>query len=105
MSSLSKLFGGKKKDLAKVVDENQELGEVTVDCPAIIELKQDKELNKELNLKVDENFYNLEDIIKFFNFKNGKTVKGVVKIENDKIIIVFPEGKLELLSDLSVDWG
>ena len=42
MSSLSKLFGGRKKDLAKVVDENQELWEVTVDCPAIIELKQDR---------------------------------------------------------------
>ena len=103
--SLKELFGGKSKDIDKIIEESEPLGEVTVDCPAIIELKQDKELNKELNLKVDENFYNLEDIIKFFNFKNGKTVKGVVKIENDKIIIVFPEGKLELLSDLSVDWG
>ena len=103
--SLKELFGGKRKDIDKIIEESEPLGEVTVDCPAIIELQQDKELSKELNLKVDENFYNLEDIIKFFNFKNGKTVKGVVKIENDKIIIVFPEGKLELLSDLSVDWG
>ena len=103
--SLKELFGGKRKDLAKTIDEAEAGEDFTPDCPAIIELQQDKELSKELNLKVDENFYNLEDIIKFFNFKNGKTVKGVVKIENDKIIIVFPEGKLELLSDLSVDWG
>ena len=103
--SLKELFGGKRKDIDKIIEESEPLGEVTVDCPAIIELQQDKELSKELNLKVDENFYNLEDIIKFFNFKNGKTVKGVVEIENDKIIIVFPEGKQELLSDLSVDLG
>ena len=103
--SLKELFGGKRKNLAKTIDEADAGEDFTPDCPAIIELQQDKELSKELNLKVDENFYNLEDIIKFFNFKNGKTVKGVVKIENDKIIIVFPEGKLELLSDLSVDWG
>ena len=107
MSSLSKLFGGKKKDLAKVIDENQELGEVTVDCPAIIELKQDKELNKELNLKVDENYYTLDDLFTFLKLSKTKAneCKVRVKMENDSTVIInFHEGKLVLKSDFTFDW-
>ena len=107
MSSLSKLFGGKKKDLAKVVDENQELGEVTVDCPAIIELKQDRELNKELNLKVDENYYTLDDLFTFLKLSKTKIneCKVRVKMEADSTVIInFHEGKLVLKSDFTFDW-
>ena len=49
------MFGSKKKDFAKVIDESDALGEVTIDCPAVMELKQDNELNKELNLHMKYN--------------------------------------------------
>ena len=65
--SLTKLFGSKKKskDVAEVIDDCDALGEVTIDCPAVVELKQDNELNKELNLQIDDDFYSLDDLFRF----------------------------------------
>ena len=102
MSSLSKLFGGKKKDLAKVVDENQELGEVTVDCTAIIELKQDRELEKELNIQIDSDAYTLDDMLLALGLskdKNNKCNINIIKVNDSLIKIHFNSGKILLKSD------
>mgnify|MGYP003131799538 FL=1 len=102
MSSLSKLFGGKKKDLAKVVDENQELGEVTVDCPAIIELKQDRELEKELNIQIDSDAYTLDDMLLALGLskdKNNKCNINIIKVNDSLIKIHFNSGKILLKRD------
>ena len=105
--SIMNIFNTKKKDLAKVIDENQELGEVTIDCPAIIELKQDNELNKELNLKIDNDFYTLDDLFAFLNLSKTKITEckvKVKKIDDSTAHIIFNGGKLVLKSDFTFDW-
>ena len=110
MSSLSKLFGSKKKDLAKVIDENQELGDVTVDCPAIIELKQDKELEKELNIQIDSDVYTLDDMLLALGLskdKNNKCNINVIKVNDSLIELQFNGGKILLKRDgqnFTFDW-
>ena len=102
MSSLRKLFSGDKKDLDKVIDENQELGEVTVDCPAIIELKQDKELDKELNIQIDSDAYTLDDMLLALGLskdKNNKCNIDIIKVNDSLIKIHFNSGKILLKRD------
>jgi len=106
--SIMNIFNTKKKDLAKVIDENQELGEVTIDCPAIIELKQDKELNKELNIQIDSDYYKLDDLLLALNLSKTKISECKVKIKkiDDSVvhIILNSGGKIVLRSDFTFDW-
>lgn len=105
--SLMKMFGSKKKDFAKVIDESDALGEVTIDCPAVMELKQDNELNKELNLKIDDDFYTLDDLFLFLNLSKTKITEckvKVKKVDDSTAHIIFNGGKLVLKSDFTFDW-
>jgi|TARA_R100000781_G_scaffold113795_1_gene83079 hypothetical protein len=102
-----KMFGSKKKDFAKVIDESDALGEVTIDCPAVMELKQDNELNKELNLKIDDDFYTLDDLFLFLNLSKTKITEckvKVKKVDDSTAHIIFNGGKLVLKSDFTFDW-
>jgi len=105
--ALKNLFGSKRKDIEKIIDESEAGEDFSPDCPAIIELKQDKELNKELNLKVDENYYTLDDLFVFLKLSKTKVnaCKVKIKMENDSTVIInFHEGKLVLKSDFTFDW-
>ena len=105
--ALKNLFGSKRKDIEKIIDESGAGEDFSPDCPAIIELKQDKELNKELNLKVDENYYTLDDLLTFLKLSKTKITECKVKVkkENDSTVIInFHEGKLVLKSDFTFDW-
>ena len=99
--SLKELFGGKRKDLAKTIDEAEAGEDFTV------ELKQDKELNKELNIQMDTDYYNLNDFLKLFKLSDTKVTHCTVKIrkiDDSTVQIIFHEGKLLLKSDFTFDW-
>lgn len=105
--SLKELFGGKRKDLAKTIDEAEAGEDFTPDCPVIVELKQDKELNKELNIQMDTDYYNLNDFLKLFKLSDTKVTHCTVKIrkiDDSTVQIIFHEGKLLLKSDFTFDW-
>jgi len=108
--SIMNIFNTKKKDLTKIIDDNQELGEGTVDCPAIIELKQDKELNKELNVKVDSDTYTIDDLLLALGLskdKNNKCNINLIKINNCLVELQFNGGKILLKRDgqnFTFDW-
>ena len=104
--SLLKLFKRNKKFI-EVIDETETLGEVTVDCPAIVELKQDNELGKELNLQIDSDCYNLDDFLTFLKLSKTKATKCSVqikKVDDSTVKIIFSNGKLILKSDFTFDW-
>ena len=106
MSSLSKLFD-KKKEFIEVVEETEELGEITVDCPAIIELKQDKELDKELNIQINPDYYTLDDLLSFLKLSKKKITKcniSVKKVDESTLHLKFHEGTIILHSDFTFDW-
>ena len=105
--SLMKIFGSKRKDLAKTIDESEAGEDFTPDCPAIIELQQDKQLDKELNLQVDENYYTLDDFLTFLKLSKTKVTKcniAVKKIDDSTIHFIFNGGKVVLKSDFTYDW-
>ena len=105
--SLKTLFKGNNKNLAKVIDESEAGEDFSPDCPAIIELKQDKELNKELNIQIDPDYYTLDDLLGFLKLSKTKITECKVKVkkENDSTVIInFHEGKLVLKSDFTFDW-
>ena len=100
--SLKELFGGKRKDIDKIIEESEPLGEVTVDCPAIIELKQDKELDKELNIQIDSDAYTLDDMLLALGLskdKNNKCNINIIKVNDSLIKIHFNSGKILLKRD------
>ena len=105
--SLMKIFGSKRKDLAKTIDESEAGEDFTPDCPAIIELQQDKQLDKELNLQVDENYYTLNDLLTVLKLSKTKLTKCsivVKKIDDSVVHLIFNEGKVVLKSDFTFDW-
>ena len=105
--SLMKIFGSKRKDLAKTIDEAEAGEDFTPDCPAIIELQQDKQLDKELNLQVDENYYTLNDLLTVLKLSKTKLTKCsivVKKIDDSVVHLIFNEGKVVLKSDFTFDW-
>ena len=105
--SLMKIFGSKRKDLAKTIDESEAGEDFTPDCPAIIELQQDKQLGKELNLQTDENYYTLEDLLTILKLSKTKSTKCSIivnKIDDSTIHFIFNEGKVILKSDFTYDW-
>jgi hypothetical protein len=105
--SLMKIFGSKKKDFAKVIEETEASEDFTPDCPAILELKQDNELGKELNLQTDSDFYNLDDFLTFLKLSKTKVTKcsvQVKKVDDSVVKIIFNGGKLILKSDFTFDW-
>ena len=105
--SLLDVFTRKNKKFIEVVDEAEASEDFTPDCPAIIELKQDNQLDKELNLQVDENYYTLDDLLAFLKLSKTAVTKctiGVKKIDDSTIHIIFREGKLILKSDFTYDW-
>tara|TARA_R100001082_G_C4354824_1_gene156325 strand:- start:26 stop:355 length:330 start_codon:yes stop_codon:yes gene_type:complete len=107
MAELSKLFKGRQKDLAKIVEEDDAGTDFSPDCPAIIELKQDKELNKELNLQIDENCYTLDDLLNFLKLSKTKITECKVKVKkvDDSVLhLKFHEGTIILHSDFTFDW-
>ena len=72
-----------------------------------MELKQDNELNKELNLQIDDDFYSLDDLFRFLKLSKTKVTECKVRIKkvDDSIAhIVFSNGKLILKSDFTFDW-
>ena len=105
--SLMKIFGSKRKDLVKTIDESEAGEDFTPDCPAIIELQQDKQLDKELNLQVDENYYTLDDLLTVLKLSKTKLTKCsivVKKIDDSVVHLIFNEGKVVLKSDFTFDW-
>ena len=105
--SLMKIFGGKKKDFADIIEETEAAEGFTPVCPAIIELKQDIELGKELNLQIDSDCYNLDDFLTFLKLSKTKATKcsvQVKKVDDSVIKIIFNNGKLILKSDFTFDW-
>ena len=105
--SLLKLFSKKNKEFIKVIDEAEASEDFTPDCPVIIELKQDNELGKELNLQVDENYYTLDDFLTFLKLSKTKITKcniAVKKIDDSTIHFIFNGGKVILKSDFTYDW-
>ena len=105
--SLMKIFGSKRKDLAKTIDESEAGEDFTPDCPAIIELQQDKQLGRELNLQTDENYYTLEDLLTVLKLSKTKSTKCsivVKKIDDSVVHLIFNEGKIVLKSDFTFDW-
>jgi len=103
--SLFPIFGSKQKKFVEAVKETSE--DFTPDCPAIIELKQDKQLDKELNLQADENYYTLDDLLTFLKLSKTEITKCSVivkKIDDSTIHFIFKEGKIILKSDLTYDW-
>ena len=105
--SLMKIFGSKRKDLVKTIDESEAGEDFTPDCPAIIELQQDKQLDKELNLQVDENYYTLNDLLTVLKLSKTKLTKCsivVKKIDDSVVHLIFNEGKVVLKSDFTFDW-
>ena len=105
--SLMKIFGSKRKDLVKTIDESEAGEDFTPDCPAIIELQQDKQLDKELNLQIDENYYTLDDLLTVLKLSKTKLTKCsivVKKIDDSVVHLIFNEGKVVLKSDFTFDW-
>jgi hypothetical protein len=106
--ALKNLFGSRQKDIEKIAEESESLGEITVDCPAIIELKQDNELNKEINIQNDPEYYVRDDLLSFLKLSKTKITECKVKfkpVDNSKLHIVTPEGTIILhFTDLSFDW-
>ena len=105
--SLLKLFSRKNKEFIEVIDEAEAGEDFTPDCPAIIELQQDNELGKELNLQIDSDCYNLDDFLTLLKLSKTKATKcsvQVKKIDDSTVKIIFREGKLILKSDFTFDW-
>ena len=105
--SLMKIFGSKRKDLVKTIDESEAGEDFTPDCPAIIELQHDKQLDKELNLQIDENYYTLDDLLTVLKLSKTKLTKCsivVKKIDDSVVHLIFNEGKVVLKSDFTFDW-
>jgi|TARA_R100001530_G_scaffold7414_1_gene8125 hypothetical protein len=105
--SLLDVFTRKNKKFIEVVDEAEASEEFTPDCPAIIELKHDNELGKELNLQIDENYYTLDDLLTVLKLSKAKPTKcniTVNKIDDSTIHFIFNEGKVILKSDFTFDW-
>ena len=105
--SLLNLFNRKNKEFIEVIDEAEASEDFTPDCPVIIELKQDNELGKELNLQIDSDCYNLDDFLTFLKLSKTKATKCSVqikKVDDSTIKIIFREGKLILKSDFTFDW-
>ena len=103
--SLLTIFGSKQKKFVEAVKETSE--DFTPDCPAIIELQQDKQLDKELNLQADENYYTLDDLLTILKLSKAKPTKCniiVTKIDDSTIHFIFNEGKVILKSDFTYDW-
>ena len=94
-------------DIRAIMEEGLIAPKQALSNLSIIELKQDRELNKELNLKVDENYYTLDDLFTFLKLSKTKIneCKVRVKMEDDSTVIInFHEGKLVLKSDFTFDW-
>jgi len=105
--SLKTLFKGNNKNLAKVIDESEAGEDFSPDCPAIIELKQDKELNKELNIQIDPDYYTLDDLLSFLKLSKKKITKcniSVKKVDESALHLKFHEGTIILHSDFTFDW-
>ena len=103
--SLFPIFGSKQKKFVEAVKETSE--DFTPDCPAIIELQQDKQLDKELNLQVAENYYTLDDLLTVLKLSKTKSTKCSIivnKIDDSTIHFIFNEGKVILKSDFTFDW-
>ena len=105
--SLLKLFSRKNKEFIEAIDEAEAGEDFTPNCPVIIELKQDNELGKELNLQIDSDCYNLDDFLTLLKLSKTKATKcsvQVKKIDDSTVKIIFREGKLILKSDFTFDW-
>ena len=105
--SLLNLFNRKNKKFIEVIDEAEAAEDFTPDCPAILELKQDNELGKELNLQIDENYYTLADLLTVLKLSKTKSTKCSIivnKIDDSTIHFIFNEGKVILKSDFTFDW-
>ena len=108
--SLMKIFGSKRKDLVKTIDESEAGEDFTPDCPAIIELQQDKELSKELNIQVDSDVYTLDDMLVALGLSKTKMTKcniNLIKVNDSLIKIHFSNGKILLKRDgqnFTFDW-
>ena len=106
--SLLTIFGSKKKKFAEAVKETSE--DFTPDCPAIIELQQDKQLDKELNIQVDSDVYTLDDMLVALGLSKTKMTKcniNLIKVNDSLIKIHFSNGKILLKRDgqnFTFDW-
>ena len=106
--SLFPIFGSKQKKFVEAVKETSE--DFTPDCPAIIELQQDKELSKELNIQVDSDVYTLDDMLLALGLsknKNNKCNINLIKVNDSLIKIHFSNGKILLKRDgqnYTFDW-
>ena len=105
--ALKDIFKKDKPNFVKVIEESEASEDFTPDCPAIVELKQDKELDKELNIELDPDYYTLDDLLSCLKLSKKKITKfniSVKKVDDSILHLKFHEGTIILHSDFTFDW-
>ena len=105
--SIKDIFKRDKPNFVKVIEESESAQDFTPDCPAIVELKQDKELDKELNIELDPDYYTLDDLLSCLKLSKKKITKcniSVKKVDDSILHLKFHEGTIILHSDFTFDW-